>query len=406
MTPAHPLRPFAGRVVFDHLPKTAGQAVNAWLVEALGSASVTPNLSGNHGESLRRHGGIYTVLSGHMTFDGEGLDPRWQYVSMLREPMDRAASWTYYLLGDVPELTSTRALIHGARRFVDSGGRESTPEFLDTLANPYIRHFARVAGARDEPPARQLEVALQVVRDYAWVGIYEEMDGFLAGFAGLLGVEAPASLARVNVSRGRARGEALPPEARARAAALNEHDLAFYAQVAAWVRGPAGASRWPRRAAPQESRWSRLERDDRLVVATPELVIVSTGVPRGDEVVRGDLFEFEVVMDIPGGDHAFVLGIDVRDEEERLVHATNTELLGHGDLRLAPGRHAVRFCVAAEWPLGRFTLGFTAQRRVDGVEVPAARHPDLCRFRVLDDGRSPGPGHSPAPTVVCVERVA
>jgi len=41
-------RPFNGRVIFDHLPKTGGQAVNAWLTNMLGTGTVTTNLIGEH----------------------------------------------------------------------------------------------------------------------------------------------------------------------------------------------------------------------------------------------------------------------------------------------------------------------------------------------------------------------
>jgi hypothetical protein len=36
------LTPFSGRVIFDHLAKTAGQAVNQWLKNELGTAPRTP----------------------------------------------------------------------------------------------------------------------------------------------------------------------------------------------------------------------------------------------------------------------------------------------------------------------------------------------------------------------------
>jgi len=58
-------RPFNGRVIFDHLPKTGGQAVKAWLTNTLGTGTVTTNLIGEHRALIRRYGGAYAVISGH-----------------------------------------------------------------------------------------------------------------------------------------------------------------------------------------------------------------------------------------------------------------------------------------------------------------------------------------------------
>lgn len=90
-------RPFDGRVIFDHLPKCAGQAVNAWLRACLGSASVTENLIGEHRSLIRAFGGNYPVISGNLDFQKRGMDPRYKYITILRESLDRAISWLYYI---------------------------------------------------------------------------------------------------------------------------------------------------------------------------------------------------------------------------------------------------------------------------------------------------------------------
>ena len=64
------VRPYSGRLIFDHFPKTAGQAVNAWLTEELGSGIVSQNLIGNHREMIDR-AGHYSIISAHVHF-GEG----------------------------------------------------------------------------------------------------------------------------------------------------------------------------------------------------------------------------------------------------------------------------------------------------------------------------------------------
>ncbi|PTQ90241.1 hypothetical protein C8R30_1379 [Nitrosomonas nitrosa] len=93
---------FSGRAIFDHLPKTAGQAINRRLTKELGSGSgsVTPNLISRHQELIRIFGGRYSVISGHLNFQNDGLDPRYNYIIILQEPLDRAISWFFYVLPD------------------------------------------------------------------------------------------------------------------------------------------------------------------------------------------------------------------------------------------------------------------------------------------------------------------
>jgi len=58
-------RPFNGRVIFDHLPKTGGSATRVWLVSALGPASVMSVLGGDHRTLIRRFGGEYPIIAAH-----------------------------------------------------------------------------------------------------------------------------------------------------------------------------------------------------------------------------------------------------------------------------------------------------------------------------------------------------
>lgn len=116
-----PPRCFPGRVIFDHLPKTAGQAVNAWLRAALGSGCVSDNLIGAHRELITQYGGAYSVISAHVHFDGSGFDPRYNYVTCFREPIDRALSWIFFVLNNHSDQDIV-VLRRATQAFVDSEG--------------------------------------------------------------------------------------------------------------------------------------------------------------------------------------------------------------------------------------------------------------------------------------------
>ena len=114
---------FAGRVIFDHLPKTAGQAINSWLTKELGSGCVTPNLIGDHQNLIKRYGGEYSVISAHIHFLGDGLDPRYHYITNLREPLDRALSWLFFVYKN-HEAEQLPGLWKLVERFVVSEGED------------------------------------------------------------------------------------------------------------------------------------------------------------------------------------------------------------------------------------------------------------------------------------------
>jgi len=81
---------YPGRIIFDHIPKTAGMAVNSWLQRVLGQGCVSPNSICEHWEAIGKYGGILSIISAHIFFhDGDALDPRYDYVTILREPIDR-----------------------------------------------------------------------------------------------------------------------------------------------------------------------------------------------------------------------------------------------------------------------------------------------------------------------------
>ena len=182
---------FAGRVIFDHLPKTAGQAVNAWLQGMLGSGAVTTNLIGNHRELIRRYGGEYPVISAHVGFHGEGLDPRYQYVTCFREPIDRAVSWLFFLIQQRYDI-GLPEVFRVAQQFVDSDGACEVPaEFMQSLTNPYVNHFAGIFSPNLVDEEENLSAALTAIERYEVWGLHEAFPEFLADFAGLLGLPAP-----------------------------------------------------------------------------------------------------------------------------------------------------------------------------------------------------------------------
>ena len=188
-------RPFSGRVIFDHLPKTAGQAINAWLRSSLGAGCVTENLIGQHRSLINAYGGQFGIISGHVGFaNGEGLDPRWRYAAALRNPVDRVISWLFFVTSN-HKASQLPELYEYCEKFVSSEGEAFTKELHGYISNIYTEHFCRVIGTGLENDEIRIANALAAIELYDVVGLYDHLPDFLADFGALLGVAPPPQLA-------------------------------------------------------------------------------------------------------------------------------------------------------------------------------------------------------------------
>ena len=375
MKPPSRQRAFPGRVVFDHLPKTGGSAVTAWLDGALGSGCVSPHLDGEHAPLIRQFGGQYSVLCGHVSFcKAEGLDPRYQYVTLFRDPLDRLVSWLYFVATN-HEDDELMGLVPLARRFLDSDGADLPERLRPHVSNNYVEHFCRVLGDGREGEQQRLANAIAAIASYDVVGLHDAMPRFLADVAGLLGMPAPAAIARTNETRARPAVERLPAGLRARLLELNQLDTALYDAVCAMQRpvaaaAPAAAS-WPPFARPP----ARCVRDDALQLAPPTL-------REGADVVYGSALNFDLDITLARAVPRLLVGIHVFDGEQRLAYGINSGMLGQLCDGLAAGSHHLSFTLAATLPTGKYTAGFAFVELLADGERELAWHDALCSFEV------------------------
>jgi hypothetical protein len=86
------------RIVFLHLPKTAGQSIHSALVKAYGAEAVAPlrvnpDLDRYAEERLLQ----YRVFSGHLDWNRLQFVPNPVVMTMLRDPLERIASFCLFL---------------------------------------------------------------------------------------------------------------------------------------------------------------------------------------------------------------------------------------------------------------------------------------------------------------------
>lgn len=396
---------FPGRLIFDHLAKTAGQAINDWLVKALGTGCVTPNLIGNHQDLIRKYGGLYSVISAHVHFaDGESLDPRYQYVTVLREPVDRIVSWLFFLVNNRDE-SELPELIPAARRFLESDGVELSDTLVGSISNAYVEHFCRMDGVSATCGDEKFANALAALRQYEVVGIYENMPLFLRQVAQLVGLGAPEDLARVNVTRRRRSVDQITPALRDRIIELNQLDLRLYAAVLAW-KATAVLDQSTQTRQPATSRWQRYDPARDRVVTTPTLTILSYTLREGKEIRNGQLMTFDVDFSLSRDVYELEMGIHVFDDDRQWAFSINSTLLGQTHRSLRSGLYRVTHHVVADLPAGKYAAGFAfAERLPDGQQELAWRDA-VCEFHVYHQVSRTFVGYSYLPAQISLRPIS
>lgn len=390
-------RPFSGRLIFDHFPKTAGQAINAWLTEALGNGTVSPNLIGSHAEILRASGN-FPIVSGHVFFsDGEQLDPRFQYATLLREPVDRSISWLYFVTrnhrpADLPEL------FEACRVYLESEGEELPALLEQSIVNPAVAHFAAIRGSRGLKGLELVDVAYRAILDYDCVGVFEQLNDFLDDFAALIGIPPPHSLRKVNATKERPRAEAVSAELRKNIAAITDLDRLLYKRVAELVgkRRLAATSAKP----PRESKWARYDRPASIARTTASLTVHAVRALHAETVLTGAVLQFDLEFELHEPVQSLEIGLHIHDDRERCAFGVNNVLLDEPFSNLPPGRYRAMHFVKAELPAGDYTVGFAFAEAGQGKQRSLYWNDAMLPVRVRRSASSTGVG-----SAACIARI-
>ena len=186
-------------------------------------------------------------------FAGEKLDPRYQYITCLREPVERVLSWLFFVLYDAIPDERSKPNKEAAEIFLKSEGRECPSDFISEYSNFYVHHFSLIGGRqagtgniKSMSQEDRLAAALAAIRQYDVVGIYENFRDFTAEVACLIGLDAPANIPKFNVSTQRPPIDKISPTLRQRIMHLNENDARLYSEVIKWKEKGAPAAPAPK----------------------------------------------------------------------------------------------------------------------------------------------------------------
>jgi len=407
-----PMKVFNGRIIFDHLPKTAGTAVSSWFRKNLGEACVIDNLERPHLELIKEYGWSHSVICGHLHFNGDLLDPMYQYITLFRDPIDRVISWIFFVLSSCSEGNTpywARSVYSACDDFIKTSGQKADKNLLKYISNLYTYHFYSINHVFSDFNLSLGSVgkAMDVVKSYNIVGLYEEMPEFLADVADLIGIPAPKSIARVNVTKSRPSVDRISPELRQRIIELNQLDIRLYEEVVNWKKSQPAKERHPVTV----SRWKKYDipprtHDSERVFTTPDVSGVRAAIQEGSVLPRGNVMTFEVDFTLNRPiEHELESGIHIYDGDKKLAYGSNSVLMGKKFCALSAGAYRMTHYVAADLPAGRYTAGFAfAEKGPDEVKQ-MAWHGQLCSFEVTHDSGGMSIGYVSLPSEMTMESV-
>ncbi|QKV54843.1 sulfotransferase family 2 domain-containing protein [Comamonas antarctica] len=390
---------YSGRLIFDHLPKTAGQAINAWLISELGTGCVTPNLIGEHSDLIRNYGGAYSVISAHVHFQyGETLDPRYQYITLFRDPIDRIVSWLYFVVNNHTD-AQLPFLRKACLEFINNGDISLNPR----ISNGYVEHFSRIGGISDESDEKKIEHAFSVIKQYDVVGLYDNIPGFLSDTATLIGVSAPEKLKGVNITKQRPQMNELSSDMRERIVALNRLDIRLFEMVVAWKNSP-DVEEPPQNESLIKYQLTKHERKHYRNTSTVDLRISSATVREGGEFTPGQLMTFDIDISLNREMTNFEIGIHIFDSVGNKAFETTSTALGHSYPLMGAGYYRISHYVIADLPIGKYTAGLSFSERLPQGLKDVFWQDVLYGFDVVHPKDNMFSGHSYLPAALSVAK--
>ena len=231
--------------IFNHIPKCGGLSYRALLEETLGKDRVehiSINLEEDYHpnpDEYRR----YTMLMGHFGVKwNEIVGPGRQWMTALREPIDRVVS-TYYYWRHNAEVSPESPWLYMAQtmsldEFIRSGhylvrqGIENaqTWQLADDLRWRY----------RTVPEQDALAVAKENLDKFSFVGIYEQFERSVEWMCKYLGVTPPNTVPHVNATKKRPAVSELSPATIEAITELNTADVELYKYALRRFCNPVG----------------------------------------------------------------------------------------------------------------------------------------------------------------------
>ena len=226
----------AGRVLFDHLPKCAGSAIDTYLGAQYPRRHVfktDPNFPRESVAKFRKMSEIdrfrYRLVVGHMAHDlVELVHPETTKLTILREPIDRIVSHYYYVLQQDQHYLHDRVVGENIKL-----EQYATLGLSEELSNWYTTHFTGwTLDEVNRNPTGALKCALEVVtQKYDIVGFQNDLPGVAEQIRTAARFTDAFENAMTNQTRKRLSLREISDEARKSIGGANAVDLDLYSAL-------------------------------------------------------------------------------------------------------------------------------------------------------------------------------
>ncbi len=213
------------RIIFDHIRKTGGQSLNQYISKNIGNHWVTPNLDGMHHDLISKYGGQFSVISAHLEFASGGLDPRYKYVTILRDPVERVISWICFTKNILTKNDPDSEVLKQIIDFLKSDGEIIGGLLLNQLENHQTRHFQSCITDDASLDNDSLDIAKSVLRNYSLILKTNDLVNSVLAIQEFFGFQEIFPMNKVNV---RYKKDVLSDKILTKIQTLNELDILLY----------------------------------------------------------------------------------------------------------------------------------------------------------------------------------
>jgi hypothetical protein len=407
---------YTGRLIFDHLPKTAGMMVNYLLTKGLGSDIVTDTVNGEHNDLIRRYGGEHSVICGHVDFSfSNSLNPIYSYATIFREPVDRLLSHLFFILNN-HDATQLPLLWPEVNDFIESDGELIGDNLFPFIDNPYLGHFSPISYInKDDSIDLAIDKVLITLQKYSVVGIYEILPNFLFEIGNFIGVSMDVDVPIINPTHSRPEKSAVSISLIKKISTILYADVELYRRIKVWketswrdselsyFQNDAGKG-----ILNKQGRTLTTHRIQALPSAKCDSRFSLLSVHMSDEgnIVPWQVLPFTLDFCLKTSVAELEIGIRIFDEDHRTAFGTNTTLLNKRLLNLKQGTHRVQYYLVVDLPEGAYTAGFSFAAPLPAGIRELAWFDNLVSFNVSIQRRQADVGYASMPVEVSYRQIS